>query len=318
MMNIKKNVSLAPYTTFKIGGPAKYFSEANSTKEIAEVCDWAEKRKVPVLALGGGSNVLISDKGFDGLVIKIKNSKLKISAKGGFASGEKNSTIECEAGVPLAKLVSEAAKVGLSGLEWAVGIPGTVGGAINGNSGAFGKSIGEAVETVKAMEKLKIINFGEDDCRFGYRQSIFKRNPSLIIFSAVLRLKKEKPKKIQENIKNFLKERAESNPFGHSAGCFFVNPAWDEAGDKQTLIAKFPELKQFEDKPKISAGFLIENVGLKGKKINGAMVSEKHANFILNTGRAKAKDVLDLADLIKKKIFERYGFNLVEEVVIVS
>ena len=319
MPNIQKNILLAPYTSFKIGGPAKYFSEAKSLEEIQELCKWAKNEKISILVLGGGSNVLISDKGFNGVVIKIKNLKLKISARGGSACGGKNSIIKADAGVPLAKLVLETAKSGLSGLEWAIGIPGTIGGAINGNSGAFGKSMSENLEEVSVFEiaysKIKI--FKNNDCKFSYRNSIFKHNQNLIILSAILCLEKEKKEKMQKIIKDYAKQRIESNPAGRSAGCFFKNMEWKEAGDKAELIKKFPELSKFREKPKISVGFLIEQVGLKGKKIGGAVVSEKHAAFIINSGKATADDVINLSNLIKQKVSERYKINLEEEAVIV-
>ncbi len=319
MINIRESILLAPYTSFKIGGPAKYFSEAKSVEEIQELCQWAKNKKVPIFVLGGGSNVLISDKGFDGLVIKIENSKSKISAKGGSASGGKNSTIECEAGVSLAKLVIEATKNNLAGLEWAMGIPGTVGGAINGNAGAFGRSISEAVDEVRVIDisNCKLLILSKKECGFNYRNSIFKNNFNLIILSAVFRLKKGNGEEMKKTIKDFTLQRIKSNPNGYSAGCFFKNIDWQEAGGQEEFIKKFPELKQFLDKPKISVGFLIDQVGLKNKKVGGAVVSEKHAAFIINDGKATANDVINLSNLVKEKVFERYGLNLEEEVVVV-
>jgi len=301
-LNIQKNILLAPYTTFKIGGPAKYFCEAKSIGEIREFCNWAKEQKIPVLVLGGGSNVLISDKGFDGLVIKIHNSNLKF---------EENKII-ADAGVNLSKIVLESVNRNLSGLEWAIGIPGTVGGAVNGNAGAFGRATSEAVEEVKAFDILEhsVKNFKKEDCKFGYRKSIFKRNPDLIILSATFRFKKGSSGDIQKAIKDFTRQRIESNPSGFSAGCFFVNPGWEGLRNKEELIREFPELKQFADRPKISAGFLIESVGLKGKKIGGAMIAQEHANFIVNMGKAASKDVLALADLCRKKVKKKYGLEL--------
>jgi UDP-N-acetylmuramate dehydrogenase len=326
MLNIRKNILLASYTTFKIGGLAKYFSEAKSPEEIKELCRWARPQRfrvanagaakenppaggVPILVLGGGSNVLISDRGFEGLVIKIENCKLKIG----------NCNIFVEAGVSLAKLVAESIKAELSGLEWAMGIPGTIGGAINGNSGAFGKSISEILEEASVFDvaESKIKIFKNNGCKFSYRNSIFKRNQNLIILSAILRLKRGGKEKMQNLIKDYARQRMESNPTGYSAGCFLKNMEWQEAGDKAELIRKFPELNKFSDKSKISAAFLIENLGLKGKKTGGAVVSEKHAAFIVNGGKATAEDVINLSDLIKQKVFERYGLNLEEEVVVI-
>ncbi len=310
MTEIKENILLAPYTTFKIGGPAKYFSEAKNTEEILELCDWANKNRVPIFVLAGGSNVLIFDKGFNGLVIKIKNCKLEIE----------NFSAKVEAGVSLAKLVSESIKTELSGLEWAMGIPGTIGGAINGNSGAFNKSMSDVVKEVEVLDIRtgSVQKFRKDDCKFGYRKSVFKNNFDLITLSAVLELNKGGKEEIQKIIQEHTSQRVKSVPSGYSAGCFFKNVEWGRAGNKKEIIRKFPELSQFENKPKISIGFLTEYLGLKGKAVGEAEVSEKHAGFIINRGGAAAEDVLDLAGLIKEKIRERYGFDLEEEVVIVK
>ena len=337
MLKIQKDIFLAPYTTFRIGGLANYFAEASNTEEIRELCNWAKEKGIPILILGGGSNVLVSDKGFEGLVIKIRNSKFEISARGGsqpkadgprvHASGGKNSGLRIknsrifsEAWVPLAKIVAEAVGAGLSGLEWAMGIPGTVGGAINGNAGAFGKSTSGSVEKVEVFDiaESKVRTLKNEECRFGYRNSLFKRNPNLIILSATFNFKKGNPDEMQKTIKDFVRQRLESIPSGYSAGSFFKNVGWEEVGDKEEIISKFPELKQFSEKPKISAGFLIDYLGLKGKKIGDAAVSEKHANFILNLGNASAEQVVMLRNLIKERVHSHYGFNLEDEVVSVG
>ncbi|PIS13462.1 MAG: UDP-N-acetylenolpyruvoylglucosamine reductase [Candidatus Tagabacteria bacterium CG09_land_8_20_14_0_10_41_14] len=323
---IQKDVLLSPLTTFKIGGPAKYFVEAESIEEIREFCGWA-KDNLPglpadrqVFVLGGGSNVLISDKGFNGLVIRIKpclpagrNQELRI----------KNNEVVVGAGVPLAKLVAETAKAGLSGLEWAVGIPGTVGGAIAGNAGAFSKSISDSVKEVKVFdtEELKIKNYESEDCDFGYRDSIFSaRSGDLLVFSAVLKLKKEKSEIIRQKIKDYVKQRTESFVVGQAcAGCFFKNIEWRRKDmGKEKILQKFPELKQFADKPKISVGFLIDYLGLRGKKIGGAMISSQHANFIINSKDATAEHVLMLSGLIKQRVFNHYGFALENEVRLIG
>jgi UDP-N-acetylmuramate dehydrogenase len=312
MIEIKKNIPLAPYTTFKIGGPAKYFAEAKSVEEIEELCRWAKKEKVPIFALGGGSHVLISDKGFGGLVIKIKNSNFKF----------RNSELYADAGVSLAKIVAETAGKGLSGLEWAIGIPGTVGGAVCDNSGAYGKEIADIFESAEVfdLKKMSVCEFKREDCSFRYRESIFKNNSDLIIVSAIIKLEKGgDPPKIKETMKNYAKDRMKSGrSTDKSAGCYFKNIEWSrEDIDKNGLLKKFPELKQFKDKPKIAVGFLIDSLGFKGKRIGDAVVSEQHAGFLVNCGGATADDVLALASLIKKKICEYYGFNLEEEVVII-
>ena len=145
-----------------------------------------------------------------------------------------------------------------------------------------------------------------------------KRNPNLIILAATFQLKKGDRNEMQKTIKDYTRERLESNPSGFSAGCFFKNPGWEEVGNKNEIIAKFPELEQFSEKPKISAGFLIDYLGLKGKKVEDVAVSEKHSNFILNLGNATAEQVIILRDLIKERAHSRYGFDLEEEVVLVG
>jgi len=282
---IKKNVKLSVYTTFKIGGRASYFFEAKTKNEIIKAVKVAKELKLPFFILGRGSNLLISDKGFEGLVVKIQMSKLKCQ----------NYKIYTEAGVLLSQLINIALKNDLSGLEWATGVPGTVGGVIFGNASwpSNKKNISSVIESVEVLEikpKLKIKNIKLKDCRFDYRDSIFKHNKNLIILSAFLRLKKENKTKIKKEILEILKKRKEKIPQGFSAGSIFKNPE------------------------NFSAGELIEKCGLKEKKIGKAQISEKHANFIINLGGAKAKDVLGLISLCKQKVKKKFKIELKEEI----
>lgn len=318
---IQENVPLSPYTTFKVGGLARYFAEASTVEEIKELCSWARSSvDGRVFALGGGSNVLISDRGFDGLVVRFRTSSFKISEDKIFA----------EAGVSLGRIVFETASIGLSGLEWSVGIPGTIGGAVCDNTGAFAHEISESVESVEVLDlkDLSSKKFTKTDCGFSYRDSIFKKTGKFVILSAILKLTESDTAEVRERIKNYAEERARSfSGAGQKcAGCFFKNVEWprlslrksDFRSTKEEIFEKFPELAQFSSKPKISAAFLIESVGLKGEKIGGAAVSDKHTNFLVNTGNASAKDVRDLSNLVKEKILEKYGFNLEEEVCLVG
>ena len=252
---IKTNIPLKNYTTFKIGGKAKYFFEAKTKKDLIKAITSAKKLKLPFFILGGGSNLLVSDKGFNGLVIKF--------------------------GQPLALYVSK-------GLEWAAGIPGTIQGAVYGNAGAFGKSMKDVVERVEVFdvdtEKIKI--FKNKDCQFGYRDSIFKKKKNLVILSVKIKSGKSNLKKIKE----YLNYRKEHHPQLPSAGSVFKN------------VGETP------------AAILIHQAGLTGKKIGDAQISEKHSNFIVNLGKAKAKDVLKLIKLVKKKVKERFKINLEEEI----
>jgi len=281
--NFEKNIKLASHTTFKIGGPAKYFFKAKTKIELIGAIGESKKIKIPVFILGQGSNLLISDKGFDGLVIKVQNSKLEI----------KGLKIFAEAGVLLSKIVKESGEKGLSGLEWAGGIYGTVGGAVKGNAGAFGGEIKDVIEEVEVYdiktEKIKI--FKAKECCFKYRESIFKKRENLIIISALFKLKKGKKNKIKRNIKNYLDYRAKNHPLNFpSAGSVFKNPS------------------------KKSAGELIGKCGLAGKTIGQAQISSKHSNFIINLGGAKAFDVLSLINLAKKEVKDEFGIELKEEI----
>lgn len=305
-LRLKKNVPLARYSTFKIGGKARFFFLAKNKKEILKAIEWAKREKLPFFILGGGSNVLFRDEGFNGLIIKMGNSNLKI----------KGERVLAGAGVSLQKLVFETINKGLEGLEWAVGIPGTLGGGIYGNCGAFGKEMKDVVEKVKVIEikngKFKIKELKNKKCQFQYRESIFKKNKNLIILEAILSLKRGNKRKLREKIKEILKIRKEKQPLEYpSAGSVFKN----------IPLKKVPKKIQekFKDKIKngfLPAGVLIEGVGLKGKKIGGAKISEKHANFILNYKNAKAKDVLALIELIKKKVKEKFKIELKEEIEI--
>jgi UDP-N-acetylmuramate dehydrogenase len=309
MLKIRENVLLRDYTTFKIGGPARYFFVAKSKEDLKNAILWAKKKKLPFFILGGGSNVLFSDKGFNGLVIKLQNTQYEI----------RNTNVIAGAGVPLQKLVLEAVKKGLSGLENLAGIPGTLGGAIWGNAGAFGREIKDVVEEVEILRingltSWRIEKLKNKDCKFGYRDSIFKRKKNWIIWEATLKLEKGNKKEIEEKIKGILKLRKEKQPLEFpSAGSVFKN----------VPIEKVPKKIQEKFKGKIKDGFLpagvlIEAARLKGFQIGGAKISEKHANFIVNVGNAKASDVKELIEKIKKEIKKKFKIQLEEEIKLVG
>ena len=283
LSGIQKNISLRDFTTFKIGGRAKYFFIAKTKEDLLSAVSTAKKFRLPFFILGGGSNVLISDKGYAGLVIKIKNQDLKIE----------KSEINAEAGVPLGQLLTSAAGSSLTGLEWVVGIPGTVGGAVYGNAGGFGKSMKDTIKEVEVLDlkDLKIERYGLKDCKFSYRESIFKKNKNLIIISVIFKLRKLAKSKIGKKIKEYSDYRKEHQPLNlPSAGSVFKNP------------------------PGFSAGALIEKCGLKGKKIGDVKISEKHANFIVNLGNGRSKDVKKLISLAKTKVKDKFKINLEEEI----
>lgn len=280
---VKENVSLKNYTTFKIGGSARYFFTAETKEDLVAAVLTAEKLNLPFFILGAGSNLLVSDRGFYGLIIKIQTAEYKIL----------NTKIITGAGIKLAELLSVSAKSGLAGLEWAMGIPGTVGGAISGNTGAFGKSMENIIKEVEVFNiKTEGIEFFKNKkCEFGYRKSIFKKNKNLIILSAEIQLKKDDKRNIKSRLEKFLEHRRESQPLDFpSAGSIFKNPKGFFAAE------------------------LIKKCNLKGKRIGGAEISEKHANFIVNLGNARAQDVIKLINLAKRSVKNKFGVNLKEEI----
>ena len=286
-MEFQKNVLLAKYTTFKIGGPARYFFVAKNKTDLLKAVQEAKNRHWRFFFLGGGSNLLISDKGFNGLVIKMQNTEYKIS----------KNVLTAGAGVSLARLVSVAVNAGLSGMEWASGIPkATLGGAVRGNAGAFNSEIKDLIVTVEVLDtkNLKTKKFNNQACRFSYRSSVFKKNSDLIVLSCKLKFKKQKKEEIKKKTREILNYRKSHHPFNPSAGSIFKN------------------LKR------IRARDLIEKAGLKGKQIGQAQISPVHANFIVNLGGATSQDVLNLINLIKKQVKNKFNIKLEEEIQKIS
>ncbi len=311
----QKNISLAKKTTFKIGGKAKYFFIAKSKKDLIKAIRWAKRNHLPFFVLGGGSNLLVADEGFEGLVIKLQFSSQPKIHKRTLLRSSGVISLEVEAGTKLKKLVEFCLKNGLTGLEWAMGIPGTLGGAIYGNASAFGNSISDFVKEVEVLDTttLKIKIFKKKDCKFSLKETIFKKQKKYIILSAVLILKRGNKKEIKEKIRYYLEYRERNHPLNFpSAGCVFKNQK--SKLKNQKLLKKFPTLKEFNKKGVIPAAFLIEKCNLKGKKIGDAQISPKHANFIVNLGKAKAKDVLELINLIKVQVRKKFGIKLKEEI----
>lgn len=305
---IKEHIPLAPYTVYQIGGPARFFVDARNAGELEEAVRFAAERKIRFFILGAGSNVLISDNGFDGLVIRMVGGEISVD-------GER---IVADAGVRMASAVARSAKERLTGFEWAIGIPGTIGGSVRGNAGCFGGEMRDVVEKVSIFDinTAKSYTLNALRCRFRYRDSIFKRRPEWIIFSATLALKRGDAKKIQTEIRRISGERSAHQDIGaQSCGCIFKNVVWPHRNEeKEMLLKKFPELSRFEERETIPAAFLIESVGLKGYARGRVEISRRHANFFLNTGGATAENVRFLIQYAKEAVRRKYGVCLEEEI----
>lgn len=318
MIKVKKDILLSEFSNYKIGGPASYFFAAKNDGEIIEAVKWAKAKKLPIFILGGGTNLLISDSGFNGLVLKpdlqdisiISNLKPKTSS---------NFFITVGAGVLMSDLLKFCIKNNLSGLEWAGGLPGTLGGAIRGNAGAFGGEVKDSIESVKSFntKDQKIINRKNSGCRFGYRSSIIKeKNGAEIVLSATLKFQKGDSVKIKSAIAEKINYRKERHPLEYpNIGSIFKNV--ELKNFSPSLRKNLAPVVKTDPIPVVPVAFLISEAGLKGVSFGGAMISPKHPNFIVNVLEAKAIDVLSLINLVKLEIKKKYKVDLEEEVQIV-
>ena len=290
-MNIKceilENVNLKEYNTYRLEAFCKYMALPKSVKELQEVINYCLHKDIKYFVLGNGSNVIL-DGTFNGIVINMKNLN--------GAELVSNTDIIAYSGIMMPKLVKFAVKNNLQGLEWASGIPGTLGGGIYGNCGAYNDNIYHYLKEIIVLHNGKIEHIKADKVFHGYRQTFFQGKRQYIIVAAHLKLIKGDSKQSQELINDRLKRRLASQPLTYpSAGSVFRNPSKE-----------------------MPSGKLIEDVGLKNKNIGGALISPKHANFIVNNGNATAKDVISLIELIKKTIKENYSIDLVTEQEIVK
>lgn len=277
------------HTSFKIGGTADYFFKATTLEELQNIIKFAKIKEWPITIIGNGSNLLVTDKGIRGLVIKIDINKLKIEKKDKFA------VVEVGAGNKLMALATKMKDEELSGLEGLSGIPGSVGGAVVMNAGAYGKEMKDVVLSTTCMDKNgKLYTFSNEEQEFSYRNSIFQKKDYIII-ETKLKLEYGKKDEIQKRMEEYFKSRKEKQPIKYpSAGSSFKR-------QEGIITAK-----------------LIDDVGLKGYKIGGAQVSEKHAGFIVNYNNATATDVINLIDYIKEKVYSKYGIKIEEEIKIIG
>lgn len=279
--DIKENVSLKTLTTLKVGGISKYVFYPKDVTSLKKALTLFKENNINYKIFGNGSNIIPSDKIYDGVIIKLSSlNNLKTN----------DEVIEVEAGYSLMKLAKEVIKLGLSGLEWVNGIPGTIGGAVYMNAGAYKQDMSFVLEKITALdENMNIVTLNKDELDFSYRHSRLMEE-NLICLSATLKLEKKDISLIEEVVNKRKEKRMETQPLEYpSAGSVFRNP--------------------FND----FAGRLVEECNLKGKQIGGAMISLKHANFIINKDNATGKDVLDLINLAKKEVKEKFNIELKQE-----
>jgi UDP-N-acetylmuramate dehydrogenase len=308
---LQENVSLARHSNYNIGGPARYFAEPKSLDQLIEVVrDWSG----PMLIIGGGTNILFSDNGFDGLVLKPAINNLV----------RENDQVRAGAGVLISDLLDFVTKEELGGLEWSGGLPGMVGGAIRGNAGAFGGEIKDSIVSVTSLRispKPNLIIRTNSECRFGYRNSIFKEldkngtEKREVIIECVLGLKPGERESINKAIQEKITYREERQPLEYpNIGSIFKNV--DAGSVPLELKEKVTGVIKVDPFPVIPTAYLLAEAGLKGTTQGGAMISPKHPNFIVNTGGATAEDVKSLIVIAKDKIKKVFNVELEEEVII--
>ena len=282
------NRDLAPLTSFRTGGRARYFLTVESADEIVRAVRAADRLGIPFFLMGSGSNLLVSDDGYEGLVVRVRVGGIRLLSP---------TEVECGAGEELMDLVRFSADHGLTGLEFAAGIWGTVGGAVYGNAGAYGGEIGSILTSATLVDHSgRLYSVRAADLGFAYRHSVLKENHHIVV-NANFRLAAGDRAAITTRIEEILQMRSQRHPVDGSAGCFFKN---------------IPDPSQ--EHGKLPAGRLLDEVGAKQMRVGDARVYEKHANIIVNGGHATSRDIRQLADILKQKVRERFGIELQEEV----
>ncbi|MCQ2387597.1 MAG: UDP-N-acetylmuramate dehydrogenase [Clostridia bacterium] len=279
--NITFNKDLKGLSTYKTGGNAKYFIKTDSICKISKAIDLCKEFNINYKIIGSGSNILFSDKGYNGLIIKGKGNNNIVYKK---------TSVICSAFESISSLISFCEKKGVKSLETLFGIPATIGGAVCQNASAFNQSISDYIVYVKSIKNGKYVYRDKSECEFSYRDSIFKHNNEMII-SVCFDFSKNNS---EFNKEYYLIKRNEIQPHGLSCGSVFRNPNGYYAGE------------------------LIDNLGLKGFAIGGAVISDKHANFIMNYNNASSNDIYRLINIIKQKVYEKYNIKLKEEVEFVG
>lgn len=276
------------HTTYKVGGPARIYLKVKDVDSLIKTIKYCGKHRVKYLVIGRGSNLLFSDREYEGLIISLNECFKEIKVNG--------STMIAQAGVPMISLSYQAAKIGLSGFEFMGGIPGSIGGGIYMNAGAYKYDLASVVKTVTLLnEKHEVVTFNNEQMDFSYRHSICQDNRKLIVLEVTFELTAKSPDEIKAVLDKRKERRMSSQPWNMpSAGSVFRNP---------------------QDKP---AWQYIDECGLRGYEIGGAQVSPKHSNFIVNNGYASAKDIYDLIMLVQEKVNEKFGVKLRREVGLIN
>ena len=283
---VRENVTLAPYTTMRTGGPAALFAEPRNAQQLTHVHQWAQEKGLPLLILGNGSNLLIADSGFDGLVIHLGRALSEVSV---FAN-----TLTAQAGASLAAAARAAAQASLTGLEFAAGIPGSIGGAVCMNAGAYGGEIAQVIVSARVLTPEGVRMVSKDELSLGYRSSAVMQN-GWVVLEATFELAPGSPDEIKATMADLAARRREKQPLQYpSCGSFFKRPVG------------------------YYAGALIEQAGLKGYRVGDAQVSEMHAGFVINRGHATSSEIYRLMQEVQRRVQAQFGVTLEPEVRLIG
>lgn len=289
-LGARVNESLASHTTFRIGGTADLFVEARTLDELVEFVRRARQHGVPIFILGNGSNVLVLDRGIRGLVIKNQCDEFSLDI-----INSERAILRAESGATLPSLANRLARQGWAGLEWAIGVPGTIGGAVVGNAGAHNACVADNVTRVVMLDPTgAICELPKTGLAFDYRMSRFKHAPGEIVLRADFEMRRDDPQACIARMNQYLEHRRRTQPTEPSVGSMFKNPPGD------------------------SAGRLIDQAGLKGARVGGIEVSQVHANFFVNRGGATASDVMQLIEVVRARVRTQFGIELELEIEVVG
>ena len=305
MQKIKENIPLARLTTFEIGGTARYMTEVRKDDDIREAIQQAKEKSVRLVVLAGGSNVLVPDDGLDALVVRLVGNLYSVS----------DGVVDAWAGTNLLVLVRALGAQGWGGWEKLAGIPGTVGGAVRGNAGAFGSEIKDFVTEVRALniDNGEVREFANSEGDFSYRHSFFKDHSEWIILRVQVKLVHVEPAESAKLAEETIVERERRHLQNvKAAGSFFMNPK-----APPDIVAMFEKEKKVRSREgRVPAGWLIEKAGMKGASVGGAIASLQHPNYIVNQGGATSHDVCNLAQVIKLEVENQFGVELHEEATV--
>lgn len=305
--NTIENEPMHKHTSFRIGGPARLYYVAASSEDAIHAFEVAKELKIPTMTFGGGSNLLVSDDGYQGLLIQMANRALTIDG----------TRITVESGMITGLVARKSVDAGLTGFEWAIGVPGTIGGALYGDAGCYGGEMRDAVVSVDAYRLRDGVRrtLSKEECQFGYRESVFKTEPHLIL-GCTLELKPSPdPVAGKQRMEDIMRQRKEKQPLEQSsAGCAFKNFEFMDDGDIALLRREVEVPESMLKNKSLGAGWLVDQAGLLGQSVGQIEVSTKHGNFLVNKGQARAQDVVGLISLIKRKIRDEFGIEMHEEV----